>query len=202
MDLAFFTLSQIDSHLQKYASESISNIKFSKNDDELWIGWIFGKFITSRIRKECLLGLPVKENAGKLSLYQILKDNLVEDKNNFDVAIIAKDTIKNGKIVDGSYFYRIQIKRYKSQNPNTDDFINFVKDKFLNHYAPDKGLNCVILMEPGFKIDKIKLEKFVNNSTFNLANIWITGYYYNQKFDPYLMPIFPKFTKEIWRPST
>jgi hypothetical protein len=124
----------------------------------------------------------------------------VED-DNFDLAIIARGAVSGNQIIDHTNFYRIQIKRYRRRNPGTDDFIAFIKDKIISHYAPDKSLNCVILIETGFKIEKSKLRALINASQFNLANLWLFGYYLNQKLCPYLMPIFPQFTGEIWVPE-
>jgi len=200
MELAIWTLEQVNNHLTKYSGELIHNVKYDSHDDELWVGWIIGKFLKSRKNIECFLGLPFKEKSELVTLDNLAKVNLIEEYTNIDIAIIQKDAITNGRIIDGSKIYRIQIKRYKRQNPSTSDCIIFMKEK-LDHYAPDKNLNFAFLIETGFKIDISKIKEFVVNYRFNFASLWFIGYYLNKKLDPFLMPIFPKFTGEIWKPS-
>jgi hypothetical protein len=201
MELAFRSLQQINDYLSKYRDQPISNMKFDRHDDELLIGWVVGKFLASRNKKEYLLGLPFETRDKFVSLESISKSKVILENDNFDVAIIAKDAVTGEQITDFTNLYRIQIKRYKKQNPGTYDFIEFLRDKFINHYARDKSLNCVVFIETGFKIEVDKINKFINAVDFNLANLWIFGHSLNHKKCPFLLQIFPKFTGEFWIPE-
>jgi len=200
MELAFWTLEQVHKHLSKYHSEAISCIKYATHDDELSVGWFVGKFLESRNKCIYCIGLPFKEKSNLVTLDNISIIKTIEEYSNFDIAIIQKDAITKTVINDYSKLYRIQIKRYMGEKPSFDDFILFMK-KMLNHYAPDKNLNFVFLIEKGFIIDISKMKEFAAAYKFNFGCLWLAGYYLNQKLDPYLIPIFPKFTGDIWKPK-
>ena len=200
MAIALWTFDQIYSYLSKYSNIRLEDIKFEKHNDELWVGWILGKFLSSVKKNEYLLGLQISKIDASFTLQSIPKSKIIVEADNFDLALIGKNAIEENKIVDFKEFYRIQVKRYKRPNPSTADCIDFIKKYILKKYPPDRSLNFAVLIETGFKIDIATLQQFVRSSQFNFANAWFIGYFLSGKFDPYVMPIFPDFSGIVWKP--
>ena len=200
MELAVWSLEQIYNHLKKYSGDIVNKVKYKTHDDELWVGWIIGKFLESKFNTDCYIGLPLKGKKEIITIEDLETIKLIDEDVNFDIIIIQADAMLNGKIIDYKKTFRIQIKRYKRNNPNTIDCISFIRKK-LNHYEPDRNLNFAFLLESGFKLDVSIFTEFTTVFKFKFASVWFVGYHLNQKFDPFLIPIFPKFTGEIWRPS-
>jgi hypothetical protein len=199
MELAFWSLTQINDYLAKYRRRPISGFKFDRHDDELWVGWIVGRFLESMNHKEYLLALPFKEDSAPVTLDNIQKSKAVLEDDTLDVALMEKQALYDIEAIDWSKLYRIQIKRYVNRPQSTDDCVSFMKQKLC--IAPDKNLNFVILLETGFEIDVAKMREFTANYKFNFGSVWLVGYYLNKKLDPFLLPIFPDFTGVTWKPS-
>ena len=203
MELAFWTLDQVDEYLAKYYDQKLNNLIFADADDELWIGWIIGRFLTGGSDKKYLIGLPLRERNDTVTLSTLAKRKLIVQDINWDVGIINEDDVPELNCGNASKLFRIQIKRYRNKkDPNFDDFLRFMENK-LKHYAPDNNLNFVFHIKTGFLLDIERIRGFSIQNKFEFGSVWIYGPCHQGKLNPFLMQIYPALREGIpfFRPT-
>ena len=181
---AIFSLDQVYSYIKSLPKEQ----KMSKNNHELFITWALAKCMTSRNKKQYMVGLPFDKEFPQQELSELMqsKNQLDED---FDKIIVDFN-------VPGQPL-RIQIKRYiKSEGSNTADFFSFVKSKVLL-YGENKTLNIVFDIQAALKLDIRELGSLLNQHEFKVGSIFI---YFLRGIKPTITQLHPEFTGVYFTP--
>ncbi|MBN1213277.1 MAG: hypothetical protein JXA92_11950 [candidate division Zixibacteria bacterium] len=186
----FFDLDTVSRFIKVVPEEK----EHDKRVHELFITWIFAKFLSYLHKKIFWIGLPTYTEPESTSLNDyVFKERLIDEE--FDTILIDKDEPEHP-----IYF---QIKRFRDdRSVNTKRLFDYIVSK-VKLYGKDEKLNIIFdIQAPLIALNFKEFKVYLENSSFDVGGIFI----FWRKGDPpeqipFIMSVYPIFDGIPWVPG-